>query len=81
MSGVLTDLSPRELEVLGWMAEGYRNADIARELHLESSTVERHINNIYSKVRHLIEDKHPRVWVVVLYLREQAKMEGDHVGN
>ena len=49
-SGLLKNLSPREMEVLGWMARGYRNNAIAQILHLEPKTVERHINNIYSKL-------------------------------
>lgn len=46
----LRDLSPRELEVLSWMAKGYRNDTIADVLSRDVKTVERHINNIYSKL-------------------------------
>ena len=47
-SSFLKDLSPRELEVLSWMAKGYRNDTIADVLSRDVKTVERHINNIYT---------------------------------
>ena len=65
----LKDLTPRELEVLSWMAKGYRNDTIAEVLCLESKTVERHINGIYSKLGGSLESKHTRVQAVTLYLR------------
>src|SRR5690606_25957130 len=49
-STFLKDLSPRELEVLSWMAKGYNNHTIADVLCLEPKTIERHINGIYNKL-------------------------------
>lgn len=43
-------LSDRELEVLRCMAAGMSNADIARHLVIEVSTVKRHINHIFTKL-------------------------------
>lgn len=43
-------LSPRELEVLGLLAEGRSSREVSRELTLEARTVERHITNIYRKI-------------------------------
>ena len=43
-------LTPREREVLGLIARGLSNQDIARELVLSVRTVERHIANIYDKI-------------------------------
>ena len=65
----LKELSPRELEVLSWMAKGYRNGTIADVLCLEPKTVERHINNIYSKLGTSLESRHPRVQAITLYLK------------
>ena len=64
-AGMLKHLSPREMEVLGWMSRAYRNNAIAHILHLEPKTVERHINNIYGKLGNCPESKHPRAstWV------------------
>ncbi len=68
-STFLKELSPRELEVLSWMAKGYRNNAIAEVLCLEPKTVERHINNIYGKMGKCPEAKHTRVHAVTLYMR------------
>jgi DNA-binding NarL/FixJ family response regulator len=43
-------LTPREHEVLLLMARGLSNADVARELVLEASTVEKHVANVLSKL-------------------------------
>lgn len=43
-------LTPREVEVLRFMAEGRSNDAIAQELVLSVRTIERHVSNIYLKV-------------------------------
>ena len=50
-------LSERELEVLGLIAAGLTNREIAGRLFIAVGTVKRHINNIYGKlqVRHRTE--------------------------
>jgi DNA-binding NarL/FixJ family response regulator len=47
---LLEALSPREVEVLGLMAGGKTNQQIARELLLSVSTVKKHIHSIISKL-------------------------------
>jgi ATP/maltotriose-dependent transcriptional regulator MalT len=44
------ELSGRELEVLGLVAQGMTNAAIAEQLYISPSTVKRHLESIYSKL-------------------------------
>ena len=66
----LADLTPREREVLGLMAEGRTNAGIARQLWLTEKTVETHVSSILGKLGLPLDgDTHRRVLAVVTYLR------------
>jgi DNA-binding NarL/FixJ family response regulator len=47
----LSGLSPREIEVLRLLAGGKTNREIAETLFLSARTVERHITNLYVKIR------------------------------
>jgi LuxR family maltose regulon positive regulatory protein len=49
-SYLVDPLSERELEVLQLIAEGFSNPEIARKLFVATSTVKRHVNNIYAKL-------------------------------
>jgi DNA-binding NarL/FixJ family response regulator len=69
-SGVLKDLSPKALEVLSWVAKGYRNDTIAQVLSRDVKTVERHINNIYNTLLGADDELgHPRVRAALMYLK------------
>jgi DNA-binding NarL/FixJ family response regulator len=46
----LSDLTPRDLEVLQLVLAGRTNRAIAAEIHICEKTVEFHLNNVYSKV-------------------------------
>lgn len=71
----MSELTARELEVLGWLAMGYKNAAIAQTLCLEPKTVERHISNIFSKlINGDAELKHPRVEVALSYLKASGQL-------
>jgi len=68
--GPLEVLSPRELEVLGLMAEGRSNAAIASQLVLTVGAVEKHVANIFTKLRLPPSgEDHRRVLAVLAYLR------------
>jgi DNA-binding NarL/FixJ family response regulator len=65
----LDELTPREREILGLMAEGRSNAAIAERLTLDLRTVEGHVRAIFSKLglEPTTED-HRRVMAVLAYL-------------
>jgi len=66
----LAELSAREHEVLELMAEGLSNAAIGRRLFITESAVEKHITNIFGKLRLPAEpDTHRRVLAVLALLR------------
>lgn len=66
----LDQLTPRELEILGMIAEGKSNTAIAEALVITKRAVERHINAIFWKLDlGESEDVSRRVKAVLLYLR------------
>ncbi len=69
----LARLTPRELEVLGEMAQGRTNAAIAASLYLTERAVEKHINSIFSKLGLSGEkDVHRRVKAVLMFLSDRS---------
>ena len=56
---LVSPLTERELEVLGWLAEGLSNKAIADRLVVAPSTVKQHLKNIYGKL-----DAHNRTQAV-----------------
>jgi DNA-binding NarL/FixJ family response regulator len=69
-SSPLDELTPREKQVLGLMAEGRSNVGIAEELIVTVAAVERHVTSIFSKLglQQAPED-HRRVLAVLQYLK------------
>ena len=69
----LAELTPREREVLGFMAEGRTNAAIARAMVVTPGAVEKHISSIFGKLDlPSTNDDHRRVLAVLAYLRAGA---------
>ncbi len=65
----IAELTPREREVLGLMAEGRSNTAIAEELVITQRAVEKHVKNIFQKLRLTPADTdHRRVLAVLRYL-------------
>ena len=66
----LEELTPREREVLGLMAEGRSNQAIAERLVITLRAVEKHVTSIFSKLRlPASSEDHRRVLAVLTYLR------------
>jgi DNA-binding NarL/FixJ family response regulator len=65
----LSTLTPREMDVLGLMAEGRSNQGIGHKLFLSPKTVEAHVHSIFTKL-HLqaAPDDHRRVLAVLAFL-------------
>jgi DNA-binding NarL/FixJ family response regulator len=66
----IDQLTPREREVLGLMAEGRSNSGIAEQLVVTDRAVEKHVTSIFSKLRlPAASEDHRRVLAVLVYLR------------
>jgi DNA-binding NarL/FixJ family response regulator len=83
--GGLARLTPRQQEVLAFIAQGFTNTAIAQRLGLAPSTVENQLNQIYQELGLGEEhaDFNPRVRAALLYLLEghtvvnrEAPLEG-----
>jgi DNA-binding NarL/FixJ family response regulator len=65
----LSELTPRERDVLGEMARGKNNAAIAESLVITERSVEKYVHSIFAKLGLAWEDKvHRRVKAVLLFL-------------
>jgi DNA-binding NarL/FixJ family response regulator len=67
--GGLHELTQRERDVLGLMAEGRSNVAIGEKLSISESAVEKHVRSIFAKLRlPQSESDHRRVLAVLAYL-------------
>ena len=68
-SDPVSELTPREREVLALMAHGKSNAGIARELWVTEGAVEKYVKSILSKLEIGVDaEAHRRVLAVLTYL-------------
>jgi DNA-binding NarL/FixJ family response regulator len=79
----LPDLSSRELAVLELVAAGLGNDGIAARLHISVRTVERHLSNVYAKLR--LSGKAARAAAAARYVYaanpQRAKLGGSADGG
>ena len=67
----LSEMSPREMEVLALMAEGLGNTAIAERLFVSDGAVHKHIRSIFAKLDLAPDDRADRrVTAVLRYLRQ-----------
>lgn len=78
----LTDLTPREREVLARVAQGKSNAAIATELFLTKRAIEKNINSIFAKLN-LVNDAEisRRVAATLLYLADAPATRPEPVSS
>lgn len=75
----LDDLTQRELEVLGLMAEGRSNQAIAARLVVGEKTVEAHVRNVFMKLNlEEAPNDNRRVLAVLIFLRGSPISDGPH---
>jgi len=81
-SGSLAALTPRQLEVLELLVQGYTNAAIAERLVIETKSVERHISVIYERlgIDPTADEVHPRVHAVLRYLEDTISVDRPRAG-
>jgi DNA-binding NarL/FixJ family response regulator len=73
-NGPLEELTQREREVLGLMAEGYANPAICARLFLSPKTIETHVRQIFLKLGlRDASDQHRRVSAVLAFLRSAGQ--------
>jgi DNA-binding NarL/FixJ family response regulator len=69
-NSILKALTPREMEILSWMAKGYQDSTIAHLLSLDLEEIEAHTNSIFHKLSEFIPSaRDARVAVVISYLK------------
>jgi DNA-binding NarL/FixJ family response regulator len=72
----LAELTDREREVLGLLAEGLSNKALAARLFVTERTVEAHVKQIFLKLDLGVDpDSHRRVLAVLAYLRAGARAQ------
>ena len=75
VSGALKSLSPRELQVLGLMAQANSNRSIAEALYIQPRTVEHHISSILAKLGFNSDgERHGRVFAILTYLEATGQI-------
>jgi DNA-binding NarL/FixJ family response regulator len=81
----LTQLTVRELETLGLMAEGHSNVAVARRMRIAVSTVEKHVTAVFRKLALSpdgdigIANDNARVHAVLTYLRHTGRIRPSQV--
>lgn len=76
-AGRLSQLSPRQQEILRLIAQGFTNAAIAQQLSLAGKSVENQINQLYQQLDIDRGDPtlQPRVKAVLIYLQESQSLQ------
>ena len=68
----ISNLTSREQEILGLMAEGLSNSEISDRLVVSAGAVSKHVANVFIKLGFTPDDENRRVRAVLAWLRHQA---------
>jgi len=72
-TSALSELTPREHEVLGLLAQGFSNAGVASKIVVSQRSVEKHVTSIMAKLGLPSEpEAHRRVLAVLAYLEDES---------
>lgn len=71
-AGPVDALTSREQEVLGLMAEGASNGEIAAQLFLSDAAVRKHVGNIFAGLGLSPADENRRVRAILLFLQSRT---------
>jgi DNA-binding NarL/FixJ family response regulator len=75
-NGRIDALTPREIEVIGLIAQAKSNDAVARELNISTRAVERHVNAIFTRLQiQESPDVSRRVMAVLIYLEDLRRQE------
>jgi DNA-binding NarL/FixJ family response regulator len=68
-------LTPRESEIVRYVASGLRNTEVAERLSITESTVKTHLNNIFQKlgVRDRLELTHYAIKTGMVAVRDRSR--------
>lgn len=64
------EMSPRQVEIVELIADGFQDRDIAERLGVSPRTVDSHLQRLYQRY-----DLHSRAAVVAKWLRESGQAE------
>ncbi len=66
-------LTRREIEILYWLSQGKAAKEIAKNLHISTATVQKHLKNAYRKlgVHNKIEAIQRTQWLTAALFRNQ----------
>ena len=74
--GRIDALTPREIDVIGLIAQAKTNDAVARELNISTRAVERHVNAIFTRLQiQESPDVSRRVMAVLIYLEDLRRQE------
>lgn len=81
-TAMLSQLTGQQIEVLSYLAQGYGNEGVGRNLGISNRTVEYHLQEIYNRLESTREpDMSPRIHAALWFARQATLYSGDGAGR